>query len=202
MAVMPSMIQRISSMSQYACLSVQELCDGHKKIRPVIPEDIEPIRLWRNAQLKFLRQTQPLSAQQQQQYYEHRIWPSMALAQPDQILMSYLDNEQLIGYGGLVHIHWQHQRAEVSLLLDPVRKTTAINHQQDMIIFFRLIQQLAFAVIGLNRLCTETYAIRTDVIAVYPEVNFQLEGVLREHVMIEGQGIDALIHGCLRSERQ
>ena len=187
-------------MSHYTCLSVQELCHDNKKIRPVMPDDIESIRLWRNAQLEFLRQTEPLSVEQQQRYYEHTVWPSMPLAQPDHILMGYLEHGQLIGYGGLVHIHWPHQRAEVSLLLDPARKTALSNYPQDIKIFFRLIQQLAFSVIGLNRLYTETYAIRSDVIAVYPEVNFQLEGVLREHVIIEGQGIDALIHGCLQSD--
>ena len=49
--------------------------------------------------------------------YRH-IWPDMPSLQPKNLLLAYMEDDNLIGYGGLVHIAWEHLRAEVSFYND------------------------------------------------------------------------------------
>jgi RimJ/RimL family protein N-acetyltransferase len=163
-------------------------------IRPVQQDDIEAIRRWRNAQLDVLRQSQPITRRQQERYYATHVWPSARTSQPRQILVSYFEGDRHIGYGGLVHIAWEHKRAEISFLLDP---SQAGNYRAYFSTFLRLIRRFAFEHLGIQRLFTETYAMRAEHMAVLEEAGFQREGVLRRHVLIGGKPVDSIIHGCL-----
>lgn len=189
-------------MRRYACLSGQLFRDEGREIRPVQDEDIESIRLWRNAQIDVLRQKQPITPEGQISYYQREIWPTMALPQPDNLLVSYLNDGKLIGYGGLVHIAWEHRRAEVSFLVDPVRAGDDAVYRKDFSLFLQLIKRLAFDDLGFNRIFTESYAIRPNHMATLDASGFQLEGALKQHVIINGTPVDALIHGCLRSNER
>jgi hypothetical protein len=119
----------------YTCLRRQCISRENKKICTIQPEDIQPIRVWRNAQLPYLRQSHPIEFDEQVKYYRDNIWPTMELERPSNILMSYFEEAQLIGYGGLVHISWEHKRAEVSFLLDPDRMLTESVFLSDLIFF-------------------------------------------------------------------
>lgn len=187
-------------MRTYSCLPIQTLTNGAYSILPVQDEHIDSIRQWRNAQMDVLRQSAVISAEQQQQYFARQIWPDMARAQPSNLLVSYLLDDTLIGYGGLVHIAWAHRRAEVSFLVSPHRAATATVYTRDLETFLRLIKILAFEQLGLHRLCTEIYAIRPRHITIFEANGFVREGVLRQHVWIKGRAVDTIVHGCLRSD--
>jgi RimJ/RimL family protein N-acetyltransferase len=180
----------------------QEFCDGEYAIAPVQPKQIESIRQWRNNQLDVLRQDEPISRQQQIDYYANHIWPSMARLMPKNIVMSYLYKGAPIGYGGLVHIAWQDLRAEVSFLLDTERAANEVTYSADFRRFLGLIKQLAFDELGFNRLFTETYNIRRLHIDALENSGFKREGVMCEHVRIDGLPIDSIIHGCLKNYGQ
>jgi len=166
-------------------------------IRPIHPDHIEAIRQWRNQQLDVLRQSRPITREEQERYFATHVWPVTADPQPPQVLVSYFDGELHIGYGGLVHIAWEHKRAEVSFLLDPARGG---RYRPDFATFLRLIRQLAFRQLGLRRIFTETYAIRTEHIAILEESGFEREGIMRDHVIIGGKPVHSIIHGCLDAE--
>lgn len=168
------------------------------KIRTVQPDDIECIRRWRNAQMVVLRQKREISTAEQLMYFEQQIWPSLDDPYPQNLLLAYFFNNQLIGYGGLVHIAWEHLRAEVSFLLDPARVNDPLcNYVDDFLAFLELIKTLAFDDLNLQRLFTETYSTRVNHIRVLEAADFILEGVLRRHVILDGRPVDSLIHGCL-----
>jgi RimJ/RimL family protein N-acetyltransferase len=186
-------------LKSYACLVKQQFCDGEYAIAPVQPEQIECIRQWRNDQLDVLRQNGPISKQQQEDYYENRIWPSMAELMPTNIVMSFFYDGAPIGYGGLVHIAWHDLRAEVSFLLDTQRSTNEVTYSAEFQRFLGLIKQLAFDELGFNRLFTETYNIRQLHINTLESSGFNREGVMREHVFIDGVPVDSIIHGCLKN---
>jgi len=186
--------------SAYACMPHPRLEAGGLWVAAVQPDDIQAIRGWRNAQMEVLRQSRPISPAQQEAYFAERIWPSLGAAQPSEILLSYRDGERLIGYGGLVHIAWEHRRAEVSFLLDPVFLSPPESYGRYFGVFLGLMQRLAFADLGLERLFTETYALRTHHIAVLETAGFRREGVLRRQVRIAGRAVDSLIHGCLKDD--
>lgn len=191
-----------STVKAYACLPKQSFEDGDRSVRPVRPEDIEAIRRWRNAQIDVLRQARPITADEQEAYYAKHIWPAMAEARPSALLLGYLEKGRLIGYGGLVHIAWEHRRAEVSFLLDPTRTLDADGYRADFQRFLRLLKEVAFSALGFNRLFTETYSTRKHHIAVLEATNFRREGILRQHVVVAGTAVDSLIHGCLRSDER
>lgn len=176
------------------------LSDGSIVVRAVEMEDIEMIRVWRNAQMDVLRQTRAIGSEEQLAYFERAVWPDKRSDQPSNILLALLENGRLIGYGGLVHIAWDYARAEISFLL-----ATEIADDAGVIStlfakWLRLMQQLAFNDLGLTRLTTETYAMRTLHIRALEDAGFRQEGRLREHVRIGGRPIDAVVHGCLASD--
>ncbi|MBV9508234.1 MAG: GNAT family N-acetyltransferase [Acidobacteriia bacterium] len=187
-------------MKRYACMPRRRLERGPYAIIAVQPEHIEPIRQWRNAQIDVLRQSAPLTRAQQEHYYASQIWPAMQQPQPANLLVSYFLEDRLIGYGGLVHIAWEHRRAEVSFLLDLSRACDLDRADADFAEFLALMQELAFADLRFHRLSTETYAMRERHIAVLGAAGFRLEGVMRDHVFIQGRPMDSLIHGCLKSD--
>jgi len=169
-------------------------------IMPVQKEHIEAIRQWRNAQITILRQRRQISELEQINYFEKNIWPSMLLSEPNNILVSFLNHEKLIGYGGLVHTSWSDKRAEVSFLLDPERSTNELTYAKDFQQYFRMIKRIAFVNLKLNKLFTETFDIRPKHIELLEKSGFVREGVLREHVQIKGQLINLIIHGCLNHD--
>jgi RimJ/RimL family protein N-acetyltransferase len=176
------------------------LQEGDLSVEAVRPADIEPIRRWRNAQLKVLRQASPISPRQQIAYYRKHVWPGMRSARPANILLAYLERGSLIGYGGLVHIAWDHRRAEVSFLLKPALARARAQYARCFSGFLRLVRMLAFDDLRLERLHTETYAFRRQHIAVLEAAGFRREGVLRRHVWIDGKPVDALLHACVRTD--
>lgn len=187
------------SIMAYKCMPTTRISDGTFSVQAVQPRHIEYIRQWRNAQMDVLRQPTVITPEEQEAYYRKDIWPDMCSPQPENILLAYKENGNLIGYGGLVHIAWEHRRAEISFLLDTKLAGTRDDYTLYFPAFLRLMKALAFDNLGLDRLCTETYAIRKDYIVALEVSGFQREGVLKHHVRISKHPVDSFVHGCLRS---
>lgn len=184
----------------YRVMPTPVLSRGSIRARAVEPSDIEPIRCWRNAQMDVLRQSAPISEAAQAAYFRDHVWPDKPRARPANILLAFERNGRLSGYGGLVHIAWDYRRAEVSFLLE-----TALAHDPAVLsetfsTWLRLMQRLAFTDLGLHRLTTETYAMRTTHIALLEAAGFRREGRLRDHVRVNGHPMDALLHGRLATD--
>ncbi len=187
-------------MNEYKCLAKQRFEHDEFSLIPLRSEDIQKIRIWRNGQMKILRQNEFITEEKQLLYYENQIFPTFNAEQPKQILFSYLKNNELIGYGGLVHFSWLDRRAEISFLLD----TKFINDIQIHDLYFEnylyLIQKAAFEDLKLNRLHTEVYDTRQHHVDILEKCGFVLEGRLRNHIIIEEKIVDSLLHGKLKSE--
>ena len=188
-------------MTTYHPLPQSEYHHEAYRLVPIRYEDREPIRAWRNAQLEVLRQAAPLTAAQQEAYFQRVVLPLFEQEQPDQLLFSLLHEDKLIAYGGLVHLSWPDLRAEVSFLVGPVRAADAATYRQDFLAHLRLLGQVAFESLKFNRLFTETYDIRPAHIAILEEAGFRLEGRLRQHVQLApGTFTDSLMHGQLAAD--
>lgn len=186
-----------SGEQAYRAMPRLRLQDRDLSLRAVQPADIESIRQWRNAQMDVLRQTSVISPEAQQRYFAEHVWPQKDKLHPKQILLAIERSGELIGYGGLVHISWPDLRAEVSFLLAP---TIELQHHLRSEIFantLRLLQEFAFLDLSLLRLWTETYSNRIRHIHTLESVGFQLEGRLRNHVVMGNIFLDSLIHGSL-----
>jgi RimJ/RimL family protein N-acetyltransferase len=188
-------------MRHYRCLPHDPLTDGAFSLTTLQDGHIEPVRNWRNAQLRVLRQKAPISAEQQKNYYDAQIWSTLDAPQPANLLLGFLENGELVGYGGLVHISWDDLRAEVSFLMDPRYVEDAGDYGRFFSGFLSLIKRLGFEDLKLNRLHVETFAFRTAHIETLEKNGFIYEGTMRQHIQIEGQAVDSLIHGCLKHEK-
>lgn len=188
--------------SGYDCLR-EPLEDGSGyRMRSLAAGDMERIRRWRNAQIPILRQREPISEEEQAVYFRDVVVPTFGERHPDQVLVAWDYDGELIGYGGLVHIDWSVPRAEVSFLEDPDRVLDRALYRRDFLAFLGLLAKLAFERLEMERLVTECYDLRPWHVAVIEEAGFVPEGRLRSHVRKEGRLVDSLIHGLLREDWQ
>jgi len=169
--------------------------DNRYQLRPIHWNDRVAIREWRNAQIDVLRQQNPLSTSEQDHYFASIVLPQLTQKQPEQILFAFLEDSQLVGYGGLVHIVWSDHRAEVSFLTDINRSDQHV-FSQDWFEYLKLLVTLAQK-IGFRKLTTETYGIRPELIEILENFGFTQEGHFRDHYRINGSTVDSFAHAYL-----
>ncbi len=182
----------------YACMPRPILRLGNLWVEAVQEYHIESIRQWRNAQMDILRQSTLITPEGQKNYFQNHIWSDMRSSHPKNILLAYMEDDNFIGYGGLVHIAWEHLRAELSFLLTNNLAGTVEDFQIYFPTFLQLMKILAFEDLKLERLYTETYSIRPEYISVLENSGFECEGVLKNHIRIKNQPLNSFIHGCVK----
>lgn len=186
-------------MNKYNCLKNQVFSINSYSVVPYRSVDLAKIKDWRNEQIDVLRQKKKLTDQDQLNYYHEFIEPSFHENNPRIILFSFLLDNNLIGYGGLTNCSWEDKRSELSFLLSTERAVVDELYEKDFSVFINLMKKINFMDLEFNRLFTETYDIRPHHISILEKNGFVIEGRMREHIIIKGQHVDSLIHGCLRS---
>lgn len=181
---------------EYKCLNNKNFQFNEFSLKSIRVEDIESIRKWRNAQLDVLRQDKIITYEEQIKYFNDHILPEKIKNEPRNILFSFFRNDVLIGYGGLVHISWKDLRAEISFLLNP-NYLSEVDYPLFFSSYLTLIKSIAFDDLKFNRLFTETFNIRQFHISILESNGFIKEGILKDHVIINGKHVDSIIHGCL-----
>ena len=183
--------------TNYTVLSSVSFTSGSVSLRPVQQRDIEMIRIWRNAQMEVLRQSSPITEEQQVLYFDKFVWPLKEENEPKQVLLAIERDGSLIGYGGLVDISWPDKRAEVSFLLDSDIEGIEAEKTSVFLAFLELMATAVGQELGLKKLWTETYAFRQSHINTLEKAGFVQEGRLREHVVVDGVRVDSVVHGML-----
>lgn len=181
---------------EYKCLNNKYFQFNEFSLKSIRVEDIESIRKWRNAQLDVLRQDKIITYEEQIKYFNDHILPEKIKNEPRNILFSFFRNDVLIGYGGLVHISWKDLRAEISFLLNP-NYLSEVDYPLFFSSYLTLIKSIAFDDLKFNRLFTETFNIRQFHISILESNGFIKEGILKDHVIINGKHVDSIFHGCL-----
>ncbi|MDC0647096.1 hypothetical protein OAP38_05050, partial [Opitutales bacterium] len=105
----------------YRAIGPDSFRRGDYLIESVLKSDSEEIRTWRNEQLSTLRQGNHLTQGEQSAYFDELIRQDFPKRQPEKILVRFLLEGYLIGYGGIVHIDWHNLQGEVSFLLETSR---------------------------------------------------------------------------------
>ena len=78
-------------------------------------------------------------------YFQKIAYEDFPSLSPQQILVRFLLRNNLIGYGGIVHIDWVNLRGEVSFLLETSRTYDHQNYARELnIFFFSLLKEMAF----------------------------------------------------------
>lgn len=184
----------------FSILSDKSFSHGAYSISSIKMSDAMPVMHWRNEQIDALRQRDPLTEESQREYFEKVVKVEFPKSQPNFILLRFTYQKKLIGYGGLVHINWQDKRAEVSFLLETIRAKNIGQYLSEFKIFLKLIKSVAFTQFALNEITTESYSHRQHHVQAIEECGFKRDGILRNHVRIDGNWADAVLGSCLRSE--
>ena len=184
----------------YKCLNQNVLRHGAYLIEPLMAESMESIRTWRNQQMAVLRQKSEISEEEQERYYLQFVQPNFDKVQPGQILFQLKYEDVLIGYGGVVHLSWEDERAEMSFLVSPERHQELEVYSADFSSFIQLMKRVVFDDLKFNKLFTETYDFRKEHIGILEQCDFTLEGKMREHIKFNGQFVDSLLHSILKTE--
>lgn len=180
-------------MSYYNVLkNKQSFSSGKYSIVPIRRKDRYDIMKWRNEQIYHLRQNQPLTVADQDRYFDDIIPALFSQDQPGQLLFSYLEDDRCIGYGGLVHINWVDQNAEISFIMDTSLEESYFHHH--WYIYLSLIERVAFHELNLHKIFTFAFDVRPELYKILEASNYKREAVLKEHGVVGGNFIDVIIH--------
>lgn len=179
-------------MRRYKCLNQQVFESKIYQLIPIRDADKYAILEWRNSQINILRQKEILTKEKQERYFKEVVTTLFEEKQPKQLLFSFLADEVLIGYGGLVHINWGSKHAEISFLLSN-HVEIADNYQQLFGIFLHLIEQVA-SNLSFHKIFTFGYATNEERFFPLIKNQFSQEVVLTDHIKIGTQFFDIKIY--------
>ncbi|GAK99704.1 putative ribosomal-protein-serine acetyltransferase [Nonlabens ulvanivorans] len=179
-------------MNSYKALSQQVFSSGDFKIIPIRFEDRMDIMKWRNEQMYHLRQSQPLTIESQDKYFNTTVKSLFEQEKPKQLLFSFLKNGICVGYGGLVHINWIDKNAEISFIMD----TELEEHffEKNWSEFLYLIEIVAFQKLKFHKLHSFAFNLRPLIYKVLENAFFEQEAILKEHCLFNDNFIDVIIH--------
>ncbi len=180
---------------KYKVLNKQVFINGNFSIVPIRMEDRFVIKKWRNEQIFHLRQDKLLTDEAQDVYFNTVVKSLFDQDKPNQLLFSYMQGDQCIGYGGLVHMNWVDKNAEISFITD-----TALGkakYGDHLSTFLGLIEQVASQELKFHKIFTYAFDVRPEIYPVLEASGFHNEAILKEHCLFDGRFIDVLIHSKL-----
>ena len=183
-------------MRNYKVLQHSVFAKNGYKILPIRSEDRYDIMQWRNEQLYHLRQDKPLTKDCQDHYFDKVIPVLFDQEKPSQLLFSFLKDDQLIGYGGLVHINWADRNAEISFIMDTKLENLEFEHIWSK--YLGLIEELAFNKLDLIKLYVYAYDLRPHLYTILLNNNYFLDARLKNHCIFNGESKDVVIHSKLK----
>src|SRR5690606_352859 len=107
-----------------------------------------------------------------------------------------LKNHECIGYGGLVHINWIDQNAEISFIMKTELEQNEFKKHWG--IYLDLIEEVAFKELNLHKLYTYAFDIRPHLYVVLEEKKFRKEAVLEDHCFFNEEFINIVIHSKIQ----
>jgi len=171
---------------------------GNFSIVPIRFEDRMDILKWRNEQIYHLRQAQILTIEMQDHYYDNTISKLFAQEQPDQILFSFMKDNVLVGYGGLVHINWIDKNAEISFIMKTELEKDSFDFFWMNYLF--LLQKVAFDDLQFHKIFTYAFDLRPHLYKTLEKAGFNEETRLKEHCLFDGKFIDVVIHSKINND--
>jgi len=147
---------------------------------------------WRNEQIYHLRQSKPLTKEDQDQYFEKVVSILFDQEKPDQILFSFLIGDICIGYGGLVHINWVDNNAEVSFVMNTSLESERFNMYWTL--YLGLLERVAFNDLNFHKLYVYAFDLRPHLYIALEANNYFLDARLKDHCLFEGVFKDVVIY--------
>ena len=178
----------------YKNINSNSFNNGIYSLVPIRDEDKYDIMNWRNNQLDILRQETGLSIEQQEHYFKTVVDKLFDIEEPKQLLFSFLENNKLIGYGGLVHIDWKIKTAEISFLTETSRNINADMFISDWVNYLSILKKVANDYLNFKSIYTYAFDSRPNLYIALQEAGFTEINRYRNHIQIEDKKVDAVIH--------
>jgi RimJ/RimL family protein N-acetyltransferase len=182
-------------MNTYKVLNNQIIKSGNYSLVPIRLEDRYDIMKWRNEQIYHLRQNKILTTNDQDLYFENVISKLFDEEKPNQILFSFLEEEVCVGYGGLVHINWLDNNAEISFVINTSKEEDFFIKYWE--VYLNLIKRVAFKEINLHKIYTYAYDARPKLYLALENCGFKQESRLLDHSLVNGIYKDVLYHSFI-----
>jgi RimJ/RimL family protein N-acetyltransferase len=182
-------------MRVYKALKKQEFRSGDCSLTPIRHKDRFKIMEWRNEQIYHLRQNEPLTAEKQDNYFNTAVSSLFNEESPNQILFTFLEGNECIGYGGLVHINWIDKNAELSFIMETQLEKGAFNFYWSK--FLACIEKVAFEEMSFHKIYTYAFDLRPHLYTVLEGNGLKREAVLKDQCLIEGDYRDVVIHSLI-----
>ncbi len=185
-------------MIKYKCLNQNEFQYNEFKIVPIRFEDRLDIMKWRNEQIYHLRQSKPLTIEDQNTYFKNVVLKLFEQEKPQQLLFSFLKEGVFIGYGGLVHINWIDKNAEISFIMDT--ELEAENFEKNWSIYLNLIEKLAFEAMSFHKLFVYAFDLRPHLYTMLIKNKYFLDAKLKDHCRFNQNFIDVIIYSKINQK--
>lgn len=178
----------------YKNINSDSFNNGIYSLVPIRDKDKYDIMNWRNNQLDILRQETILSIEQQEHYFKMVVNKLFDEDEPKQLLFSFLENNKLIGYGGLVHIDWESKTAEISFLTETSRNKNVDVFISDWVNYLTILKKVANEYLNFKSIYTYAYDIRPNLYIALQEAGFTEINRHKNHIQIEDKKVDVVIH--------
>lgn len=182
-------------MREYKPLAKQTYKNGEFEIVPIRHEDRFDIMKWRNEQIYHLRQSEPLTEQVQNAYFEKIVATLFEQEKPDQLLFSFLNRNKLVAYGGLVHINWTDRNAEVSFVMNTRLEKEGFSKNWSEYLY--LIEQVAFNELNFRKLYVYAFDLRPHLYSTLEANSYFLDARLKDHCLVDNEFKDVVIYSKL-----
>ncbi|PQJ77758.1 GNAT family N-acetyltransferase [Polaribacter porphyrae] len=183
---------------KYVCLKTNVFKNQEFKIVPIRFEDRQDIMEWRNEQMYHLRQVEPLSKESQDNYYRTTIYSLFPQEKPNQILFSFLKNDELIGYGGLVHVNWVDRNAEISFIMKTELEENYFSLYWSS--FLNLIEIVAFNELNMHKIYVYAFDLRPHLYKVLKANRYFKDAILKDHCYFNNLFLDVVIHSKINNK--
>lgn len=184
-------------MSNYKCLRAPMYENENFRLVPIRDEDKYEILEIRNQQIEHLRQSKLLTKLEQDDYFKNVIFRLFDQENPNQILFSFLQNNQFVGYGGLVHINWVDQNAEISFVMKTALQEKEFEYF--WINYLSLLEKMAFQDLNFHKIFTYAFDIRPNLYIALEKAGFTKEATLTEHCLVDNQFKNVVIHSKINA---
>ncbi|PHS27875.1 MAG: GNAT family N-acetyltransferase [Robiginitomaculum sp.] len=168
-------------------------------LRPITPDDLEPLRLWRNRPdyRQYFREYRDITSAMQLSWYEKIV---LADERVHMFAITKAKDGKLLGACGLCYIDPHNKSADFSIYLgaDNLYIDGHFAPQTG-----KLLLEYGFETLGLHRIWAEIYEIDSAKQNLLPGLGFTLDGRHREaHKLQNGRFVDCLFYGLLKDEFQ
>lgn len=184
-------------MRKYKCISNNCFKEEDFHIEPIRYEDRFEIMTIRNEQLYHLRQAKPLTREEQDNYFNSVVNALFDQEKPSQILFSFFENGEFIGYGGLVHINWIDKNAEISFVMKTALQKE--NFSKYWSSYLQLIERVAFNELNFHKIFTYAFDLRPHLYSTLESCQYKEEARLKEHCFFDGNFIDVVYHSKINT---